>query len=106
MPLSAAFRTASARSAMVIPHMQNGRKAGRLALRRRQEYGTLGAPTNTPHHCVQIRPFCDLITRRFHPVTAFPEPTSGPPATRPHICGASRVALLALGRQPGGPTGG
>jgi hypothetical protein len=95
MPLSAAFRTASARSAMVIPHMQNGRKAGRLALRRRQEYGTLGAPTNTPHHCVRIRPFCDLITRRFRPVTAFRGPTPGSVLVRQGLAGRVNVRRAA-----------
>jgi hypothetical protein len=38
--LFAAFRTASVRSAMAFPHMQNGRTAGRRALQGWQEYGT------------------------------------------------------------------
>jgi hypothetical protein len=61
--LFGAFRTAPARSDMAIPQMQNGRAAGRRALRRWQEYGTYGPATNMPHPEVPIRALCPNVTR-------------------------------------------
>ena len=55
MAFFGAFRTEPVRSAIAIPQIQNGRTAGRRALRGWQEYGTCGPATNMPHLGVPIR---------------------------------------------------